>query len=151
MQNKPDKFETHDTLRDLVLGGRLLPFSHKVGEIRKGDEFRSALLPDGSIRKRTPASQPEPAAALYTFYAVTALKQGCVVKLTNLLFKDKEGTPMARFEGDVLTRTVQNEDDLAFLLGLPLATEEAKKHGWRIPTPLATAKEPPKDAGKNLF
>jgi len=148
MQNKPDKPETHQTLRDLVLGGRLLPFSHKVGEIRKGDVFKLHLLPDGSIRKRTPVGQPEPAAALSTFYVVTALKHGRgnpVVKLTSQLFKDKEGTPMERFAGDVLSKILSTADDLAYVLGLPPAAEEAQKHGWRIPTspppPAAAAKE----------
>jgi hypothetical protein len=151
MQNKPDKPETHETLRDLVLGGRLLPFSHKVGELRKGDEFRLNLLPDGSIRKRTPAGQPEPAAALSTFYVVTALKQGGVVKFTSQLFKDKVGTPMARFAGEVLDRTASSSDDLAFLIGLPSAAEEAKKYGWRVPTPPATPAPPAKDTDAKLL
>jgi hypothetical protein len=151
MQNKPDKPETHETLRDLVLGGRLLPFSHKVGELRKGDEFRLNLLPDSSIRKRTPAGQPEPAAALSTFYVVTALKQGGVVKFTSQLFKDKVGTPMARFAGEVLDRTASSSDDLAFLIGLPSAAEEAKKYGWRVPTPPATPAPPAKDTDAKLL
>lgn len=133
MQDKPDQPETHKTLRALVLGGALLPFSRKVGVIRKGDEFKLSLLPDGSVRKRTPAGQPQPAAALTTFYVVTALKQEGVIKLTSLLFKDKEGTEMSKFDGDVLTRTVQSADDIAFLLGLASAMEEARKGGRRIP------------------
>jgi hypothetical protein len=151
MQDKPDKPETYVSLRDLVLGGRLFPFSHRAGEFRKGNEFLLHLLPDGSIRKRTPAGQPEPAAVLSSFYAVTALKQGSVVKLTSLLFKDKEGTPMKRFDGDALTRTVSSPDDLAFLIGLPLAAEEAKKYGWRIPTPPPTGAPPTKNTGANLL
>lgn len=51
-----DRPETHLSVRDLILGGRLLPFSCKVREISKGDAFRLHLLPDGSIRKRTPAN-----------------------------------------------------------------------------------------------
>jgi hypothetical protein len=154
MQNKPDKTETHETLRDLVLGGRLLPFSHKVGEIRKGDEFRLALLPDGSIRKRTPAGQPEPAAALSTFYAVTALTHSegnPRVKLESLLFKAKEGTPMERLPGDVLIRYLQTPDDLAVLVGLLLASAEAKKHDWRIPTPPTAAAPPAEKAEGGLL
>ena len=154
MQNKPDKPETHETLRDLVLGGRLLPFSHKVAEIRKGDVFKLHLLPDGSVRKRTPAGQPEPEAALSTFYAVTAImhaKGNPVVEMKSQLFKDKEGTPMERFAINALTRTVQKPDDIAFLVGLPVAAEEAKKHGWRIPTPPATATPPAKDTDAKLL
>ena len=136
MQNNPDKPETHVSLRDLVLGKRLLPFSHKVGAFRKGDEFQLHLLPDGSIRKRTLAGQPEPKATLSSFYVVTALKYGKgnpIVELTCQLFKDKEGTPLERFTGDVLGRTVSSPDDLAFLLGMPLAVIVAKERGWRIP------------------
>lgn len=138
MQTKPDKPETHETLRDIVLGGRLLPFSHKVGQIRKGDEFKLALLPDGSIRKRPPAGQPEPAAALFTFYTVTALKHGDgnpIVELTNVLFKEKQGTPLEEFPGDVTKRSVAATDDLAYMLGLPVAAELARQCCWRIPKP----------------
>ena len=154
MQNKPDKTETHETLRDLVLGGRLLPFSHKVGEIRKGDEFLLHLLPDGSPSKRIPTGQTEPVAALTTFYTVTALKHGKgnpIVELSSKLFKDKEGTPLEKFTGDVLSRTVSSGDDLAFLLGLPLAAVVAKEHGWRIPTPPAPAAKPAQNPGSELL
>src|ERR1035438_8644773 len=78
-----------------VLGGRLFPFSRKVGAIKKGDEFLLYLLPDGSIRKRTPASQAEAAAAFSTFYAVTALSHeggNPRVELKSRLFKAKDGT-----------------------------------------------------------
>jgi hypothetical protein len=138
MQDKPDHPETHLPLRDLVLGGHLFPFSHKVGEFRKGDEFRLQLLPDGSIRKRTPSNQPEPAAALTTFYAVSALehKSGNPrIELKSRLFKNKEGTPLERFKGDVISRTAQTEDDLAFLLGLPPAAVAAKQRALRMPPP----------------
>ncbi|MCX6928650.1 MAG: hypothetical protein NT154_36375, partial [Verrucomicrobia bacterium] len=97
MQAKPDQPETHLTVRDLVLGGRLLPFSCKVGAIKKGDEFLLHLLPDGSIRKRTPSDQPEPSAADSTFYAVTALSHeggNPRVELKSRLFNEKQGTPL---------------------------------------------------------
>ncbi len=138
MQDKPDQPETHLSVRDLILGGRLLPFSRKVGEVRKGDEFRLHLLPDGSIRKRTPANQPEPAAAFTTFYAVSALMHqdgNPRIELKSRLFKDKKGTELDRFPGDVVSRTAQNSDDLAFLLGLPPAAVMAQQRALRIPPP----------------
>lgn len=150
MQDKPDRPETHLSVRDLILGGRLLPFSCKVGEVSKGDEFRLHLLPDGSIRKRTPANQPEPAAAFTTFYAVSALMhQGGNprVELKSRLFKDKAGTALDRFTGDVISRTAQNPDDLAFLLGLPLAAVAAQQRVLRVPpSPLAQDKDAPTEA-----
>jgi len=121
-----------------VLGGRLLPFSCKVGTIKKGDEFRLHLLPDGAVRKRTPFNQAERAAAFTTFYAVTALKHNGgdpSVKLMSRLFKAKEGTPLDRFPGDVLTRTAQNPDDLAFIACLPPAAVAAQQRGLRPPPP----------------
>ena len=137
MQDKPDQSETHLSVRDLVLGGRLLPFSRKVGAIKKGDEFPLHLLPDGSVRKRTPSNQTEAAAAFTTFYAVTALKHNRgdpSVKMASHLFKAKEGTPLDRFPGDALTRTAQSPDDLAFILGLPTAAIVARQRGlWQSP------------------
>jgi hypothetical protein len=138
MQDKPDQPETHLTMRDLILGGRLFPFSRKVGEVRKGDEFCIHLLPDGSIRKRTLANQPEPTSAFTTFYAISALehKSGNPrIELKSRLFKDKAGTPLDGFTGDVLSRTVQTSDDLAFLLGLPPAAVIAQQRSLRVPTP----------------
>jgi hypothetical protein len=73
------------------------------------------------------------------------------VELKSQLFKAKEGTPMVRFGGEVLTRTIQTPDDLAFLLKLPLAAEEAKKHSWRIPTPPPAVAPPTKNTGANLL
>ena len=138
MQAKPDQPETHLTVRDLVLGGRLLPFSCKVGAIKKGDEFLLHLLPDGSIRKRTPAGQPEPSSAYSTFYAVTALSHeggNPRVELKSRLFKEKQGTPLERFPGDLITRKVAVPSDLAFLLGLPPAGMAAQQRGLRLPPP----------------
>ncbi len=142
MQDKPDQPETHLSVRDMILGGRLLPFSHKLGQISKGDEFRFHLLPDGSIRKRTPANQPEPAAAFTTFYAVSAVernKGNPRIELKSRLYKDKEGTPLANFAGDVISRTVQTPDDVAFILDLPSAFVAAQKHNLRIPPPPASS------------
>jgi hypothetical protein len=138
MQGKPDKPETYASVRNLVLGGRLFPFSCKVGAIRKGDEFLLHLLPDGSVRKRTPAGQPEPAAVFSTFYAVSALEHkggNPRIELKSRLFKEKETTPLDRFEGDVISRTAQIPDDLAFLLGLPPAAVVAQQRALRIPPP----------------
>jgi len=138
MQGKPDKPETHLSVRDLVLGGRLLPFSCRVGAIKKGDEFLLHLLPDGSVRKRTPGGEAEPAAAFSTFYAVTALSHeggNPRVELKSRLFKEKEGTPLERFPGDLTTRKVAVSSDLAFLLGLPPAWIAAQQRGLRPPSP----------------
>ena len=159
MQDKPDKPETHLSLRDLVLGGRLLPFSCNVGAIKKGDEFLLHLLPDGSVRKRTPAGQAEPAAAFATFYAVTALSHeggNLRVELKSRLFKEKEGTPLERFPGDLTTRKVTVSADLAFLLGLPPAAVAAQHHGLRPPPPRiehpkATTEMIPRDANPRLL
>jgi hypothetical protein len=148
MQDKPDKPETHVTVRDLVLGGRLLPFSCKVGAISKVDEFLLRLLPDGSFSKRTPTGQPEPAAAFSTFYAVTALKHkggNPCIELKSRLFKEKEETPLDRFAGDVISRTAQIPDDLALLLGLPPAAVVARQRALRIsPPPNGNAETPTK-------
>jgi hypothetical protein len=136
MQEKPGKPETHVSLRDLVLGRRLLPFSRKVGELRRGDEFRLHLLADGSICKRTPPNQSVPAPSLSTFYAVSAIKHGRgnpSVELKCLLFKEKKGTALERFSGDVVTRAVQTADDLAFMLGLAAASALAQDKSLRIP------------------
>jgi len=153
MQAKPDKPDTHLSVRDLVLGDRLLPFSCKVGAIKKGDEFLLHLLPDGSIRKHTPAGQPEPAAAFSTFYAVSALEHkggNPRIELKSRLFKEKEKTPLDRFEGDVVSRTAQVPDDLAFLLGLPPAAVGAQQRALRIPPPQnGMAKIPAEGAASN--
>ena len=151
MQDKPDQPETHLSVRDLILGGRLFPFSRKVGEVRKGDEFRLHLLPDGSIRKRTPANQPEPAAAFTTFYAVTALSHEAGnprIELKSRLFKQKEGTPLDRFPGDAITRKVATPADLAFLLGLPPAETLAQQCNLRMPpAPVAQDEDATPKAG----
>jgi len=154
MQSKPAQPETHVSVRDLVLGGRLLPFSHKVGAIRKGDEFLLHLLPDGLVRWRTPAGQPEPAAAFSTFYAVSALMHAGGnprVELKSLVFGSKENTPLAGFQQDVLGRTAQKADDLAFLLGLGPAAVVARERGWRIPASPGPSCEPRGGEGPRLL
>jgi hypothetical protein len=136
MQADPELVDTHQTVRDLILGGRLLPFSKKVGEFRKGQEFHLHLLPDGSIRKRTAPGHLVPAAALSTYYGVSALehKSGNPrIELKCRLYKAKENTAMSRFDGDVITRTVQSPDDLAFLLELPVAAVCAAQRNLRTP------------------
>ena len=72
------------------------------------------------------------------------------IELNSRLYKDKEGTPLVNFAGDVITRTVQTPDDVAFILGLPSAFAAAHKHGSRIPPPPTPTdkSQPGKDGGE---
>lgn len=64
------------------------------------------------------------------------------VALKSPLFKDKAGTALDRLAGDVISRTAQNPDDLAFLLGLQLAAVAAQQRVLRVPpSPLAQVKD----------
>ncbi len=128
MQNHPNRPESHGRVRDLVLGGRLLPFSAKVGQLRKGDVFRLGLTKDGDII--TDGSAPY----WSSWFRVSAT--GADIELKNIIFKgDKDTSLPLGFGNDVLTQKKKSAQVLAAIAGLPIAAAEAARRGLRIPPP----------------
>lgn len=139
MQAKPDKPETHVSLRELLLGDELPPFARKVGQFRKGDVLLLGLNQDGGI------AGPEEGIVWSAHYSVTALNGNFQVAMKPLLFKDKAATPLSKIKRKDLDQQPADGGVHALLLDLPsaaaLATELMTKNSkMRIP-PEPEAKE----------
>ncbi len=133
MQNKPDKLETHQTLRDLIQGKRLLPFSKKVGSVRRGDVFKVSYDHEGGL------TSSETNKVWSTFLKVTSTtgdNRG-TIEMACLLISDKKLTPLKECTQDILSRKSGVAADLASLLGLPSAFDMARSliSAGRLKTP----------------
>lgn len=117
MQAKPDKPETHVSLRELLLGDELPPFARKVGQFRKGDVLLLGLNQDGGI------AGPEEGIVWSAHYTVTAI--GTQVEMKPLLFKDKAATPLREIQRKNIDQQPANAAVLATLLSLPTASKHA--------------------------
>ncbi len=102
MQAKPGGTKT---VRDIVLGGKLLPFSTRAGKIRKGDLCQLRLNNKGEIIT-------DKSAALWTnWYGVTAT--GEQVEMKSVVLKPDEDTPVSLgLSKSVLTRSPSSPDVL---------------------------------------
>jgi 5-methylcytosine-specific restriction endonuclease McrA len=128
MQVHPDRPEGHQSVRDLVLGGRLLPFSAKVGQLRKGDVFWLRLTKGGDII--TDGSAPY----WSSWFRVSATGED--IELKNIIFKEAQDTSLPLGYGNnVLTQKKRSAQVLAAIAGLPLAAAEAARRGLRIQPP----------------
>jgi hypothetical protein len=122
MQNKPEKVETHQTLRDLIQGKRLLPFSKRVGAVRRGDVFKVNYDHEGSL------TNSEADKVWSTFLKVTSTtgdNRG-TIEMACLLISDKKLTPLKECKQDILSRKAGVAADLAALLDLPSAFDMAR-------------------------
>jgi HNH endonuclease len=124
MQNYPGEKKT---LREIILGGKLLPFSVRMPRvIRKGDLFHLHLNTDGEII--TDDSKPY----WSNWYRATAT--GTVVEMKCAVVK-----PGGEFEmppglkESMLTRKAGSADLMAFLAGQLSAAQQAAKLNLRIP------------------
>lgn len=108
--------------------GTLYPFSKRVGIFRKEDVFKLAFNADKELTLRT----DEPCWTCW--YRVGAVKGDVRLELVSQVFK-KDGMP----HGLTHKPNVGRPDDLAALLGLPVATEFAEalisQHKLQQPTP----------------
>jgi hypothetical protein len=124
MQNKPGEKKT---LREIILGEKLLPFSIRIPKaIRKGELFKLNLNTDGEIIKD--GSTPY----WTNWYRVTAT--GSIVEMKSAVVK-----PGGEFEmppglkESMLTRKAGSADLIAFLIGQLPAAQQAAKLNRRIP------------------
>lgn len=117
MQSKPDKPETHVSVRELLVGDELPPFARKVGQFRKGDVLLLGLNHEGGI------VGPNEGIVWSTHYTVTAI--GSQVEMKPLLFKDKAATPLREIQRKNIDQQPANAAVLASLLNLPPAPEHA--------------------------
>jgi hypothetical protein len=115
MQQKPGLLETHQTLRDLIQGKRLLPFSKRVGEIRRGEVFKVNYDREGSL------TQKEPEKVWSTFLKVSSImtKGSGVIEMKSLYIADQNLTPLKDCKEKVLGRELGIASDLAALWGCP--------------------------------
>lgn len=133
MQTNPGETKT---LREIILGKKLLPFSVRMPKsIRKGDVFPLDLTADGTII--TDDSKPY----WSNWYRVTAT--GSVVKMQCAVVKPGGEFQMPPGLNDaMLTRKVGSADSMAFLAGHNISpAQQALKLHLRIPP--APAKTPP--------
>jgi hypothetical protein len=117
MQVKPDKPETHVSLRELLLGDELPPFARKVGQFRKGDVLLIGLNQDGGLAGR------DEGIAWSAHYTVTAI--GTQIEMKPSLFKDKAATPMREIKRKNIDQQPADAAVLASLLDLPSAADHA--------------------------
>lgn len=127
------------TLREIILGGKLLPFSVRMPvAVRKGDLFLLPLNKDGEIVED--GSKPY----WTNWYRVTAT--GTVVEMKSAVLKPGGQFVLpAGLKESMLTRKAARADLIAFLAGLPAAAEQAAKLKLRIPVrpTIASAKSVP--------
>ena len=130
LQPKPEAPpEQWKSLRAIICDP-LLPFSVKVGCLRRGDTFRLGLDAAGAL---TQSAAPVWAG----WYVVTALKTSGVVKFQSVQFTDKAATPLGHLGGDLLTKSPSAPEVLASIIGRRQAPEQAAHLGLKPPkTPL---------------
>ena len=124
MQDKPGQKKT---LREIILGGKLLPFSVRMPKhIRKGDLFQLRLNNDGEII--TDNSTPY----WTNWYRATAT--GDVVEMKSAVIKPGgEFVMPPGLKETMLTRRAGSADLMAFLTGQLPAAQQAAKLKLRIP------------------
>lgn len=124
-----DKSGETKTLREIILGGKLLPFSKRMPTvIRKGDLFHLHLNKDGDIIKDGSAPYWS------NWYRATAtasvIEMKCAVVKPGGEFEMQPG-----LKETMLTRKAGSPDLMAFLTGLLPAAQQAAKLNLRIPPP----------------
>jgi hypothetical protein len=124
MQNKPGEKKT---LREIILGGKLLPFSVRMPKrIHKGDLFQLNLNKDGEIITYGSSRYWS------NWYRVTAT--GSVVEMKSAVVKPGgEFVMPAGLKESMLTRKAGSADLMAFLAGQLPAAQQAAKLKLRIP------------------
>lgn len=124
MQDKPGQKKT---LREIILGGKLLAFSVRMPKhIRKGDLFQLGLNSDGEIitNNSTPYWK--------NWYRVTAT--GDVVEMKSAVIKPGgEFIMPGGLKDSMLTRKAGSAELMAFLAGQLPAAQQAAKLNLRIP------------------
>ena len=145
-RNAPDYMQRNPgekkTLREIILGGKLLPFSVRMPKaIRKGDLFHLHLNTDGEIIT-------DNIAPYWTnWYRVTAT--GTVVEMKSAVVKPGgEFVMPPGLKESILTRKAGSADKLAFLTGQLPAAQQAAKLNLRIPP---TPAKPVKSNSDNLI
>jgi hypothetical protein len=142
-RNAPDFMQKNPgekkNLRDIILGGKLLPFSVRMPKaIRKGDLFHLHLNADGDII--TDGSTPY----WSNWYLATAT--GTVVEMKCAVVKPGgEFVMPSGLKESMLTRKAGSADLMAFLAGLPPASQQAAKMNLRIPPAPAKPATPNND------
>ncbi|HEX3717998.1 MAG TPA: hypothetical protein VH595_08520 [Verrucomicrobiae bacterium] len=125
------------TLREIILGGTLLPFSVRMRiAIRKGDLFQLPLNKDGEIIKD--GSEPY----WSSWYRVTSTAS--LIEMKSAVIKPGgEFTMPLGLKESILVRKAGSANLMAFLIGCPSASQQAEKLNLRIPpTPIEATKKP---------
>ena len=129
MQAKPGETKT---VREIVLGRKLLPFSKRVGILRKDDLILLKFNQDGEII--TNGAKP----VWTNWYRISAsgdkVEMKCAV-LKETEEADKILSPIG-LSSSVLTRSKSSVDEMAFLAGCLPAAKQAAKLNLRVPLPL---------------
>ena len=120
-QDKPGVPETHQSLREIVLGDKLPPFSKKVGQFRKGDVLLLGLDAEGAIAGKGETIKWS------AHFTVTSLSGSFALEMKPLLFKDKSATPFKDSARKQLTQNAKDSEVHASLLDLPSAPALAAK------------------------
>ena len=125
MQKKPGEKKA---LREIILGGKLLPFSLRMPKpIRKGDLIKLHLNKDGEI------ITDDTAPFWSNWYRVTATSKDIELK-SAVLKPGSEGVLPSGLKDNFLTRKFQSADVAAIsLLGLKPAPQQAASLNLRIP------------------
>ena len=129
-QKKPKKPDTYETLRNLLNGAQLHPYSHRVATLSRGSVIKIWLNKNGEI------AQNQNERFWSTFYAITALITSGRVKLTSILFKNIEETP---FEKGVLEFSPSSKSVIAKIIGLPTPEKMAIQLNLKVPQPSDTS------------
>ena len=136
MQKNPGEKKN---LLDIILGGKLLPFSVRMPKvIRKGDLFHLHLNTDGEII--TDDSKPH----WSNWYRATSTASALEMK-SAVIKPGGEFEMPAGLKETMLTRGVKKSDVLAFLAGQLPAAQQAAKMNLRIPPAPAKPATPNSD------
>lgn len=127
-QAEPEEPAKHVSLRELIIGGRLLPFSVEVGRIRKGDVFELNLSKEKEI---LPTKKN---AVWSSHFTVTAIIATGRVEMKCLALKTIPPGMSFPVTENQLTQSPAKVSVLASLIGLGTAAEEAAKRRRRIPS-----------------
>jgi hypothetical protein len=139
LQPKPDAPpEQWKSLREMICSP-LLPFSVKVGSMARGDTFRLALDAMGAI---TQSGSPVWAG----WYRVSAINASGIVELKSIQFKDQAATPLYHLKRDILSHEPSSPSVLAFIAGMPSASEQAAI--LALQPPKIKGNDSPPDSGR---
>ena len=124
MQSAPGEKKT---LREIILGGKLLPFSVRMPKpVRKGDLFQLRLNKDGEIIID--------GSKAYWSHWYRATSTASVIEMKSAVVKQVgEFVMPPGLKESMLTRKASSAAVMASLLGLPLPAQQAAKLNLRIP------------------